>query len=739
MKLEQTTAARTGSLPLADRKRIDAICDRFEAAWRTGESPDLAACLAEFSGPARAHLFRDLLALDVEYRASLGDRPTAADYRARFPEHEAIVDAAFAPTHADRHAVTIFPAENDDERASDGHFSLDTAQTHPAFEPGPSAVMRAAGYEIQGELGRGGMGIVYKAHHLPLNRPVALKLIKSSGFASVAERQRFQNEAEAVAKLDHSHIVPIYEVGRQAGQHFFSMKLVEGVSLDKRLGEFASNPRAAAKLVAITAEAVHHAHQRGILHRDLKPANILLDVRGEPHVADFGLAKQVDDDPGLSRSGAIVGTPAYMSPEQASGSKAPPTTATDVYGLGSILYSLLAGRAPFSGDSVVETLDKVRQQLPEPPSKVNGHVPRDLEVICLKCLEKEPARRYGSAQALSDDLARWLNGEPIAARPVSTLTRAGMWARRHPLPTALAASLMLAILAGLAGVTWKWREAVYEGGTHRQINEFLINKLLATAPVEQLNRAAERLGGDFEGRPEVEAEIREQIGGAYLALGEYAKAEPHVRGALAVNTRLHGPTDRTTLRIANRLVSLLDEAGQELEAEPLARRNLDASRRHLGPSDPIMLDAADNLGVVLGHLNKRDEAETTLRETLATRRRVLEQGHADTLRSVNHLGLLLQDRGKLAEADTLAHEYENGVRCLWGTKHPDNVVALTNLGLLRLHQGKSEEAEQYYGRAAEEARRILGPSHPKAVAAAIAFERVRQQVGQKTQHDRPGE
>ena len=725
------TTARLENLPLADRKRIDGICDRFEVAWRAGERPDLGSFLSGLSGPAQARLFRDLLALDVEYRAGLGERPSADDYHARFPEHAEIVDAVFTPTRVDGQTRTAGPPRQNDETTSLEDLAFLHDQTEQGNGDGAPEVTRVAGYEILGELGRGGMGVVYRARHLPLNRPVALKLIRSRGFDSAVELRRFQNEAEAVAKLDHPNIVPIYEVGRQAGQHYFSMKLVEGISLDKRLGEFASDPRAAARVASIAAQAVHHAHQRGILHRDLKPANILLDEKAEPHVADFGLAKRVEGDPDLTHSGAIMGTPSYMSPEQASGSKGALTTATDVYGLGAILYALLAGRAPFAGDSVMDTLDKVRQQSPEPPSRLNENVPHDLEVICLKCLEKDPARRYPSAQALSDDLSRWLNGEPIEARPVAALARAWMWRRRHPLPAALAAMLGLAVIAGLAGVTWKWREAAHETVTGKQINDFLVNKLLAQASTDLLDRAAERLGGDFEGRPEVEAAIREQIGGAYLALGEYAKGEPHLRAAVALNARLSGAGDRKTVRVANRLVSLLDEAGRDAEAEPLARRNLDISRRAFGPADPLTLDAADNLGVVLGRLRRNDEAETRLRDTLAVRRRVLEVGHADTLRSVNHLGLLLQDLGKLAEADTLAHEYENGVRCLWGTKHPDNLVALTNLGLLRLHQGKLEEAEAFYRRAADEARRILGPDHPKAIAAADAHKRVVEQIGPK--------
>ena len=262
--------------------------------------------------------------------------------------------------------------------------------------------------------------------------------------------------------------MPIYEVGQHRGLRFFSMKLIAGVSLDKKLAAFAADFPAAARLVAIVAEAVHHAHQRGILHRDLKPANILLDEEGKPHVTDFGLARRIETDSELTQSGMPMGTPSYMSPEQARGERGGLTTATDVYGLGSILYALLTGQAPFAGSSLAETLDMVRGEPARPPSRLNGRVPRDLEVICLKCLEKDPERRYASAIALAQDLNRWLGGEPIEARPVGPATRAWMWCRRHPLPAALAGLLVLAVISGLAGVTWKWREAAHANGSPRK-------------------------------------------------------------------------------------------------------------------------------------------------------------------------------------------------------------------------------------------------------------------------------
>jgi tRNA A-37 threonylcarbamoyl transferase component Bud32 len=727
------------------RRRIDAACDRFEAAWVAGERPDMAAFLDAHgesasdgagdggpgSGPARERLFRELLVLDLEYRADLGEQPEPAGYYEVFPGYRAAVDLAFAVHSRDARSL---PTRRGRGRVVADDLTADTPRSGsggPGPGPDQAGALQTAGYELLGELGRGGMGVVYKARQLALNRLVALKVIRGARLASAAERRRFQNEAEAVARLDHPNIVPVYEVGRYEGDPYFSMKLIDGTGLDRQVARFAGDPRAAARVVAAVAGAVHHAHQRGILHRDLKPANILLDDRGEPHVTDFGLAKRfdADADPDVTRSGAIVGTPSYMSPEQAAGGRDALTTATDVYGLGAILYALLAGRAPFGGSSVTETLADVRGKRPEPPSRVNGRVPRDLEVICLKCLEKEPERRYASARDLADDLGRWLRGEPIAARPVGAPTRAWLWCRRHPVRAALSAAAAVALVAWVVSATWLWRKAAWEADTTSRINRFLIKGPLAFADAEVLDRVAERLGHEFDERPEVEATVRETLAEAYLALGEYGRARPHLTDAIRLDTGLFGPRHRTTLHARGRVAVLLDEEGRPAEAEPPARTHHEACRRALGDDDPVTLDAADTLGVVLGHLRRHAEAEGVLGPNLEARRKVLGSGDPDTLRSVVHLCRLLQDRGRLADAEKLAHEYEQGVRCLGGTRNPDNVLALANLGFLRLNQGRADEAEAYYRRAAEEACRLLGRRHPRTRAAADEYQRVCARLG----------
>eukprot|EP00913_Durusdinium_trenchii_P022825 g21429.t1 len=319
---------------------------------------------------------------------------------------------------------------------------------------------RFGDYQLIREIARGGMGVVYHARQVSLNRDVALKMILSSRLASADDVRRFRAEAESAALLDHPHIVPIYEVGEHDGQHYFSMKLIDHGTLSDRIADFTADPRGAAEMMAEIAHAVHTAHQRGVLHRDLKPGNILLDADGSPHVADFGLAKRTGGNSELTATGQVMGTPNYMAPEQARGKTNELTTAADTYALGAILYELLTGRPPFQSESVVDTLRKVVDEPPPLPRTVNSSVDRDLETITLKCLEKSPERRYKTAEAFADDLELWLRGEPIHARPVSGWERAAKWVRRRPAIAAMSAGIVLTVLTALVVVTWQWRDAV---------------------------------------------------------------------------------------------------------------------------------------------------------------------------------------------------------------------------------------------------------------------------------------
>ncbi len=314
-------------------------------------------------------------------------------------------------------------------------------------------------YELVEEIARGGMGVVYKARQVSLNRIVALKMILAGDFSSPSMIERFQTEAESAARLEHPGIVPIYEIGAHEGQHYFSMRFVEGGTLTQAMAREKFTPHRATELMVKVARAVHHAHQRGILHRDIKPGNVLLDQAGEPLVADFGLAKILEQDSSLTQSAAVMGTPSYMAPEQAAGQTKQLSTAADVYSLGAVLYELLTRRAPFRGPTSAETLRQVMEVEPKRPRLLNAVVDRDLETICLKCLEKDPQRRYGSAEALADDLQRWLAHEPILARRVTLAERAWKWARRKPVVAGLIVALHLVGLVGISGVVWQANRA----------------------------------------------------------------------------------------------------------------------------------------------------------------------------------------------------------------------------------------------------------------------------------------
>ena len=445
----------------------------------------MASARPEPSGPGGGPDLDEILAAYLE-EVEAGRPADRRAWVARHPGHEAELAAFFANLdHVGRLADPLRTAPHDPGRGPD-------LIPFPAPAGEGARVGYFGDYELIRELGRGGMGVVYAARQVSLDRVLALKLLASRP-GSGADVQRFLREAVAAAGLDHPNLVPIYEVGEHEGRHYYGMKLIDGGSLAQHAPRLKDDPRAAASLVAQVARAVHYAHERGVLHRDLKPANVLLDGRGRPYVADFGLARRVDGEAGLTVSGSVVGTPAYMAPEQAEGRREAVTTAADVYGLGAILYELLTGRPPFPGESVLEVLALVRDAEPEPPSRVNPGAPRDLQTIALKCLEKAPRDRYPSAAALADDLERWLDGKPIAARPASPRERLVKWAVRRPSAAALLVASAVAVAAGGMAI---WG-AVRSGRLRESALQSDRQRRLAEAEVARQDR--ERAGAESRG------------------------------------------------------------------------------------------------------------------------------------------------------------------------------------------------------------------------------------------------
>jgi len=299
--------------------------------------------------------------------------------------------------------------------------------------PGVSTLItEIGGYQIEAEIGRGGMGVVYKAWQRELGRPVALKMILAGELASGDDLERFRNETRALANVHHANIVSIYEAGQIDGRPYFAMQYVEGPTLSQRLKEGRLDPEAAARLAAAVARAIGHLHAHEVIHRDIKPSNILLNAAGNPYVTDFGLAKMLTGDSQRTASGAIVGTPCYMSPEQAAGKSKHVGPRTDVYGIGAVLYECLVGQPPFREETPLDTLVQVLEGEPVEPRRLDPRIPRDLELICLKCLEKNPEARYATAEALAEDLERFLANEPIEARPATVWNRVVRWTRREP-------------------------------------------------------------------------------------------------------------------------------------------------------------------------------------------------------------------------------------------------------------------------------------------------------------------
>jgi len=683
-------------------------------------------------------------------------------------------------------------------------------------------------FRIVREIGRGGMGIVYEAEQAALGRRVALKVLPAAAALDPRAIQRFQLEAQVAGLLQHPRIVPVYAVGLIDQVPYFAMQLIEGGSLSTLIPELrgllerasghledrssGSSPSALAlgllsgrfapsagetstdrdhaavapgadkpaglapaslrgnaylrtvvRLGIQAAEALGHAHDQGIIHRDIKPANLLLDKRGDLWVADFGMA-DVQGDAGLTLSGDLPGTLRYMSPEQATGQRALIDRRTDIYSLGATLYELLTLQPAVAGSDKGAIIRTIAEEEPTPIRRLNPAVPVDLATILTKAISKEPSRRYETALKLADDLERFLEGRPIAARPVGALLRSWRWCRRKPVQAGLAAALVLALTVGFAGITWNWREAVrqrQEAVAQKQeaerqkglllisqgraetsekraltqaakadaINRFLIDKLLRQAApennpaakrvtlLEVLDRAGAEVGSSFGGQPEIEAVIRLAIGQTYHDLGDYPKSERHYRAAYDILRRVPDEGSQDRLKAMADLGHSLVHLGRLDEAEALLVDAAEETGRLLGSAHDSCLTARGYLASLRQRQGRDGDAEALFRRLVDDYRLARGPKHPETLSAINNLGTLLQKEKKYAEAERLFRECLDVSREISGPQNPAAIAYVHNLGFVLNELGRVDEAERLMRQSFESSRQVLGPEHPSTLQA----------------------
>jgi serine/threonine protein kinase/tetratricopeptide (TPR) repeat protein len=653
---------------------------------------------------------------------------------------------------------------------------------------------KVSGYEILEELGRGGMGVVYKARQVSLNRLVALKMIRTGPSAGAEELARFKTEAEAVARLQHPNIVQIHEVGAHAGRPYFALEYVEGGSLAAGLTGTPLPARPAAELVEKLARAMQFAHEQGVIHRDLKPGNVLLQVQNAecrvqndkpdsafcilhsafciPKVTDFGLAKFLDRDAktsaGATQTGAVLGTPSYMAPEQAWGKSKIRTIgpAVDVYALGAVLYEALTGRPPFRAATPLITLNQVCSEEPVLPGRLQPGLPRDLETICLKCLQKEPSRRFATARDLADDLHRFLSGEPVTARPTPVLERAVKWARRRPVAATILTAGTLAVLS-LVAVSWAFTArlslALEAEQQSKQVAEQRLvqlkkaneaerkSKRVAQRRLEQVKKAngvlgsifrdldwqADRTGGpglrkqltkrfqqaaaqlDSEAiaDPLTAAGLQENLGSALAALGQPRQAIKLLQQALAVREARLGPKHIDTLESMTNLASAYQDGGQVAKALPLYRQLVARFKAKDGPDHRNTLSSMNNLADAFAQAGQLDKAFALHKQVLARRKALLAPDDFDLLMSMSNLAGMYYAAGRLAEGLPLYKELVPKFKAKLGPDHPYALIAMSNLAVAYHQSGQLAKALPLYQQVLALRKAKLGPDHPHTLRA----------------------
>ena len=629
--------------------------------------------------------------------------------------------------------------------------------SQPTTAIGGSLDGQAAAYQLPANIGRyriirllgeGGMGAVYEAEQDQPRRRVALKVIKAA-WASPELLHRFEQEFQTLGRFHHPGIAQIYEAGTAdtgfGFQPFFAMELINGKPLGAYAGAEHLNTRQRLALMIQICEAVQHAHQHGIIHRDLKPGNILVDETGQPKILDFGLSRATDSDVEATRQtdmGQLLGTLPYMSPEQVTGDPLAIDTRSDVYALGVILYELLAGKLPYLlSHQLHEAVRTIQQSDPAPLSSIDRTYRGDIETIVAKALEKDKARRYASAADLAGDIRRYLDDQPIMAKPASTSYHLQKFARRHKALVVGVAAVFMALLLGIVASTWEAvqarraeRKAQQESAIAQAVNDFLQNDILGRASAYNqygsdtkpdpdlkvrtaLNRAAGNIPGKFDKQPEVEAAIRSTIGRTYDDLGLFPEARKQLERTLELDRRMLGPENPSTIETMIRLGKIERSQGDSPEAEALLGQALQTSRHVLGPEHPDTLLAMNGLAGVYRDRGKQKEAEALDSRTLETRSRVLGENHPDTLISMNSLANDYYAEGRYSEAETLYGKTLEIRRRVLGPEHPLVFDTMMNLALAYFNEGKYPQAEALGRQTLGIERSVLGPEHPNTLLA----------------------